>query len=706
MKLFGFDLETFLWVDGLAAPQLVCGSWSDGVTDHVGDHNEALRFFRETLERGDHLVGTNLAFDIVVAAAADPSLLPLVFKAGNRGQFHDIAIREALNDIAKGEMLDKGNEDENGKRYSLEILMQRHYGINISPEKKGDVWRYKYASLYGKPLSTWPLEATEYPKRDARRPFDICNKQKRDGFKNLHDEPAQMRAAIAIQLMRVWGFRTDGDYIAHLEKEVDELWENSRVEFAKAGIFEPQTDGSWKKSTKVLGELVRRAYTEQGAPVPMTKGRKNKAGVHIPAVATDRDTLEESGDPLLVKLASSGKNDKRKTTYIPALKRGIDVPLITEFDVLKITGRVSSDFQQMPQKGGIREAVVSRGFLRWLRKKFWDLEDTVMCSLDYGGLELRTMSQRAIYEVGFSKMAEFINAGKDVHCHVAAYFDGTTYEKFYALYKLGDGRAKALRGLAKIFNFGKGGGMGAGALAYNARVKEGVRFCQTLNRAPKCGVKKDEVWVQGKKKRVCSACIAVSRELGEKWLEAWPEQKALFAKAGRLTAGKKTADVTVFGSNRVRGKCTYTQWLNTPFQGAGGDGCKAAMWKIAEEAYTDRTSPLWGARVFLNVHDELLIEFPWSKRHTGPFRAAQIMREVMDAITPDAHNEVEPAIMRRLFKAASLVKDQSGQLAPWWPKGKGCTGPNTHASENCGCWKWAADQERMWADIGQWQAAA
>lgn len=658
MKLYGWDTETFLWQDGEASPRLVCGSHYDGTTFGLGTASETLDFFESALTAGDHLTGVNIAFDIVVCAAMRPRLLPLIFKAGNAGQFHDVAIREGLNDIFKGEMIDKGNEDENGKRYSLEVLMQRHYNLDISPEKHGDVWRYRYAELDGKPISAYPEAATRYMRNDAQRPRDIHLKQKADGFQNLHDEANQVRAAIAIQLMRTWGFRTDADYIATLERDVDALWESSRAEFAKAGIFEAQPDGTWKKSTKRLQELVSAAY--DGEP-PKTAGG---------GVATDRDTLEESGDPVLVKLASSGKNDKRKTTYIPALKRGVSVPLITEFDVLKITGRVSSDFQQMPQKGGIREAVRAR-------------PGTVLCSLDYGGLELRTMSQRAIYEVGFSKMAEFINSGRDPHIHVAAYFLGITYEAALTRYKAGEPLLKAYRGLAKIFNFGKGGGMGAGAMAYNARVKDGVRFCLSLNRAKVCGTQKVDAWVQGKKKRICAACVQVAKELGDKWLNAWPEQKALARKAGQLTAGKRKAQAVTFGSKRIRGGCTYTQWLNTPFQGAGGDGCKRAMWLIAQEAYTDPKSPLWGSRVLLNVHDELLLEIPWEQRHAAAYRAAEIMRVTMDLVTPDVRNEVKPAIMRRLFKAADECFDSKGVLRPWWPKD----------------WAYAPDAEIMRADL-------
>jgi DNA polymerase-1 len=661
-KLFGFDLETYLFRPGLPHPRLVCGSWSTGEEDFIGLADDAVRFFVETLERGDHLVGVNIAFDVVVMAAHRPDLLPLIFEAGNAGLFHSVDITEALNDIAKGELAEKAEEIQ---RYSLALLMERHFKVDISAEKTGDVWRYKYAQLDGVPLDRWPQEAIDYPKRDARRPVEIRRSQRNQKFRNMHDEAPQVRAAIAIELMRSWGFRTDRAYVAKLDADVEAEWQAARAEFGKAGIYRP--NGTMDK--KFLAQLVSKAYA--GNPPKAPKG----------GVSTDRDTLVDSGSELLERLGNAGKNDKRRSTYLPKLKEGLDVPVTPEFNILVATGRVSSDWQQMPQKGGIREAVVSRGFLHWLETgevlPAW--LDTVLGSLDYGGLELRTMSQRAINVVGFSKMAEYLNTGKDAHCHFGAVLIGTTYEDFLARKK----ELKRIRDVAKIGNFGFGGGAGGGAIAYNAKVKDNVRLCLSLQRAERCGVDRVPVRIGKKVKRVCRVCVEVGNELREKWLQAWPEQKMLFDMANRLTKGGRTAEVEVFGSRRVRGKCRYTQWLNTPFQGAGGDGMKRAMWKISEEAYTNRRSPLWGTRFVLQVHDEGVFEFPADRAHDAAFRASEIMVAEMDAITPDAKNEAPPAIMRRMFKSATDVYDREKRLKPYWPEG----------------WNWAPDQARMCADL-------
>jgi DNA polymerase-1 len=667
--LWGFDTETYLTQPGLPAPRLVCGSWADETSEHVGLRKETLQFFNDRLMAGDHLTGVFHAFDVVVCAAEEPDLLPLIFKAGDAGQLHCSSVLEALHDIAIDKLFQdyetgkSFSKDDLGGRYSMAILMKRHFNQDISAEKHGDVWRYKYATLDGVPLDHWPAEAVDYPKRDARRHRDIRIAQK--AHQNKHDEAAQVRAAIAIHLMVTWGFRTDGDYISHLEREVDGLWNAARDEFSRAGIYRP--DGS--KDTKRLKALVNAAYN--GDP-PKTAGGD---------VATDRDTLTESDNPLLKKLGEGGKNDKRKTVYLPALRQGVDRPVTPQFNPLVNTGRVSSDWQQMPQRGGIREAVVTRGYLERLRTGRAPDRDTVISSNDFEGLELRTMAERAILDpdVRFSKMADFLNSGRDAHSYVAGFFLGMSLEDFLPR----KNELKAYRDVAKIFNFGAGGGAGAFAIAYNAKIKDNIRLCLSLKRAERCGVKRVKGFIGGKEKRVCAACVQVAKELKEKWLKAWPEQGLLSEKAGRLTANRRKATSVTFGSKRVRGGCGFAQWLNNPFQGAGGDGMKAAMWRIQEEAYTDRRSPLWGSRIILNVHDELLTEHPWDRRHDAAFRVAEIMVSEMDKVTPHVKNAVTPAIMRRVFKSAAAVYDKAGTLKPYWP-------PD---------WNWAPDRETMLADL-------
>lgn len=635
------DTETWLFAPGLVAPPMVCGSIADEAKAMLLSKSETIDWYGDKISSKEDLVGQNFVFDLSVLCSADARLIEPTFKALEEGRLHCTSVRQALIDIAEGNLQQHGDDDdERGIRYSLSTLVMRHLGLDITAEKSGpDAWRKRYWELDGIPVEEWPWAARVYPMRDAQFTLDVFFKQ--EGGLNLHDEPPQMRAAFALQLMSVWGMRTSPTRVAALREKVEAEWTSSRDEFRKVGIFRDDDT----KDKKRLGELVSAAY--RGEPPMTPKGQ----------VATDRDTLLESGDPVLEKLGKSGKNDKRKSTYLPILERGLHQPWNPNFNVLVATGRVSSDAQQFPKDGGIRECFQPR-------------EGFVYCSVDYGGLELRTMSQRAYWELGYSYMMDALNEGLDVHTIVAAQFlGGADYDELLFRVKQKETLANQFRDLGKIFNFGKGGGMGAGAMAYNARSKDNIRFCLTTGLSEYCGDIKEPVWVMRKEKMVCSACIKVSRELGKQWLETWKEQKELATRAGMATNGG-FVDVTVPVSNRVRGLCKYTQWLNTPFQGLGADLVKDAMWRVSNEMHTDRDSPLWGSHLCLNVHDELVAELMAEKAPEAAERMAFIMRETAKEWLPDLIPSIEadPAIGLILSKKMSTVRNEGGRLQLWVPQ--------------------------------------
>lgn len=652
--IYSLDTETFPIAPGCIAPKLVCGSVSGERVTRLLDADETIQFFKDQLSYGNHLVGLNFSYDLGVLCAEDPELTFLVFEALEKGLLHDIAIREALIDIARGTLLEKGDE-EMGIRYGMRELSKRYMPEEIEriqADKKGEnSFRLRYGELFPLAIKDWAWEARAYPLRDAEFTLQIYLKQ--EGGPNLHDEKRQMRAAFVMQLMSIWGLRTNREKVSKLRAEVEKEWNETRERLGPhkescqtgcnlhACIF--RADGS--KDTKALGDRVTAAY--RGSPPKTGTGK----------VATDRDTLLESGDPTLMDLAQAGKNDKRLSTYLPILEKGLDAPWNPQSNPLVASGRASGDGQQFPtgmrSKGGIREAFEPRpGFC--------------YSSNDYPGLELFTMSQRAIKVVHYSKMAELLIAGKDCHSYTAAQFMSITYEDFLP-HKKEDKYAK-FRNLGKIFNFGKGGGMGGGAMAYNAREKDGVRFCETTGRCSRCGDnEKSLVWVRGKRKGVCSLCIEISKKLGYDWLDAYPEQKELFQISGDLHANGTEDSVTVPYSERVRGGCNYTRWLNTPFQGLGGDIAKDAMWRVSREMYTDPKSVLWGSRIVLFVHDELICEHPLRCASEAAERVAKIMMETLCDWCPDVGPaaKVEPAISMIMSKGMTTVYGPDKRLMLW-----------------------------------------
>ncbi|AKF85847.1 DNA polymerase I [Myxococcus fulvus 124B02] len=666
MNVWSFDTETWLIQPGLLAPPLVCGSVAAQApgTERLLDKAQARAFFREAINAPDtHLVGANLVYDLGVMAADDPRLVAPIFAALDAGRLHCVQVREALIDIARGmygvdPSTGRKLDDDEGARYPLALLVQRHLGLDVSEEKKNPkAWRLRYAELDGVPVEPWPQEAADYPKRDARYTLDVYSRQEAIAREvpnggNLHAEADQMRAAFALHLASIWGMRTNGASVAQLRERVEREWSENRAKFQAAGIY--REDGT--KDSKCLAALVTAAY--DGQPPITAPSNRFPDG----QVATDRDTLLGSGDALLEDLGKSGRIDKYKSTYLDVVEAGTAHPINPRFNVLVSTTRVSSDYQQLPQKGGIREVHEARpGF--------------VYCSVDYGGLELRTMAQRAIWELGFSKMADALNSGLDVHTLAAAEFLGANYDELLAKIKAKDPVAVAFRQLAKILTFGKGGGMTSGSLVYNARAKDRVSFCLLAKRAGVCGVERVVVHVQRKPKMVCRACVEVAKELDTKWLNAWPEQRELQHQAKSRTYGGGFADVMIPSANILRGACGYTQILNTPFQGLGAVGCKRAMWRVSREMYVDRSSPLYGSRLVLMVHDELISELradDSQRLHDAAERKVELMRQAMREVTPDLAPsiEAEPALSRVMSKDVATVRDSSGRLLVWEPPAK------------------------------------
>ena len=647
--LVSFDTETHMSQPGLVLPPIVCVSYATESGCHIVSKETGLARLRAwLLDPKVHLIGCNIAYDMGCAAVAQNDLLPLIFAAYDDGRVHDIAIREALIDIAKGELVDHGDEGI-GVRYGMRLLVSRYFDLDISEEKTGG-GRKRYAELEFVPMTKWPWLARRYPMRDVAFPLEIFQLQ--EGGQNLHAEPHECRAAFALQLCSAWGIRANGDAVKALRARVEATDLANTIEFQKAGIL--RENGT--QDNAALGELVSKAYRLD--PPRTTTGR----------IASDRDTLAESGDELLERYATAGKNDKFLTTYLPILESGVEQPWNPQFNVLVATTRVSSDAQQFPQNGGVRECWEARpGY--------------VFASVDFGGLELRTMSQRAIWSVGFSKMAEALNAGLDPHLIAAASFMGISYDEAKASYKAGDKRTKSYRDLGKTWNFSKGGGGGAGAMVYSARsgkngtttapdstVYAGSRFCILTGAAKHCGVSKTVTRVQGKQRRICAACLEVAKKLDVGWLSAWTEQKLLFEKASAQCKGRQCA-VMIPVSEVRRGQCGYTQWLNTPFQGLGAAATKASMWRISREMYTKPESPLWGSRLVLNVHDELIAEMPEDRASSAGDHLAYLMRETLKEYVPDlaASVEAEPALSRTMAKGAKTVRDASGKLLVWEP---------------------------------------
>ena len=635
MKVVAFDTETHLIKQGCLAPKLVCLTTYDGEEENLLLREEAIEWAHQALADDSLiLVGHNVRYDLGVLAAEDSTLMPLIFKAIDDDRIKDTQIREKLIFLAQGRLSYDYKTKKQRPSFSLATLVKNRFKVDLSDSKTGeDVWRLRYNELDGVPLEKWPAEAVSYAMDDAQWTYKVyqdqatpfkCEGREYAGPDGVTNEDEQMRAAWGLQLISLWGIRTDPEKVAELEDELIPRVEKLQQALEEAGLTKTKKVKGEEKVSKnmaAIRERVEAAYEKLGKAVPLTETGKT---------STAREVLRASEDPLLEEFGSETNAEKLLTTYIPVLQSGTVVPLNPAYDLLKESGRTSSykpNIQNVPRMGGVREAYVPR-------------EGTVFVACDYSTLELCALSQVCLDLFGESEMAKAINKGRDLHLAVAANILGITYDAAQRRRKEGDEKVKEARQLSKALNFGFPGGMGAASFVQFAWAGYRVKLTE------------DE-----------------AQDLKRDWTAAWPEMQQFFRHVGSLGAMGNEFTVEQLRTGRLRGGTNYCAGCNTFFQGLAADGAKSAIWEVAKECYVREESPLFGCRPVAFIHDELLVEVPEGieERTAAADRLAEVMVEAMKIYIPDVKVEAEPAAMRRWYKGAEEVRDEEGRLLCWEP---------------------------------------
>jgi DNA polymerase-1 len=681
----------------------VCASiaYNHPVGGDVGDiftgADNACSVLRNLLQDGSTLAVANGAYDFGVACAHDPTLLPLVFKAYDENRVFDVLIATQLAAIAEGTLGQdprtggKLKDPATGKqsdRYSLAIVCDLI--LDRRDAKKNDFWRKRYAILEKVPFERWPEDAKQYPLDDARNTVD-CAVALIEGahsgkFRNLHNLPEQCRAAWALHLACIWGLRTEKEAVEAFAARSEEKFKAAQEKFKAFGLIDAEGKANGKEVKRraaiaygasgvcsVCGGSGSVTSPKSGADVicKASAGGCDGTGLDIASaqglprtdsggVAADRDTLKESGDDVLEEYGDVSETRKLLETYLPYLRQGTERPINPISNVLVASGRTSYDglVQLMPRGGGVRDTFVPRpGYY--------------FCSIDYNALELATLAQCQLWICGQSTLAEVLNGGLDPHSHFASAMIGMPYDEFVKQMKAGDKKLKNYRQAAKPPNFGFPGGMGAATLVLQQRrVGEkngGVRFCKALEGAEVCGIEKVTEWKRKQIPPTCKRCIELAEELRSHWFRQWPEMKEYFAfvNANVNSYGEETQ----FVSERVRGGLDFCNGANTFFQGLAADGAKFAFYNVSRECYLDRSSPMYGSRPVIFVHDEIFSEIPIAIAHEAATRMTEVMISSMKKYVPDVKIGAAPALCKRWLKDAE-AKYVDGRLVPWEPEPK------------------------------------
>jgi hypothetical protein len=281
------------------------------------------------------------------------------------------------------------------------------------------------------------------------------------------------------------------------------------------------------------------------------------------------------------------------------------------------------NLQTPPRKGGVRNCFVSR-------------PGTVLCSVDYDTIELRSLAQSCLDLVGQSAMAEALRADEDLHLNLAADFMGISREEAAQRYKDGDAEVADQRQMMKPANFGFPGGMASDSFVDYAK-----GYGYAIDRG-------------------------LAKRIHEQWHRAWPEMKSYFTMVSNLVGKAGEGTVISPWSGFVRGGLTFTQLSNHYFQSLTATGAKDALWHVTHACYAEPASALWGSRPVIFMHDEVITEMPEEKSSDAALLQAKIMIDVMAKWIPDIPIKASPVLMRRWHKGAKPVY-VNGKLVPSKP---------------------------------------
>jgi DNA polymerase-1 len=339
-------------------------------------------------------------------------------------------------------------------------------------------------------------------------------------------------------------------------------------------------------SPKQLGEVLFDNMGLQG-------GKKNKSGTWSTSVDV-LDKLAAEGHAIAEKTLEWRQASKLKSTYTDALVNDINPKtgrVHTSFSMAQTnTGRLSSsdpNLQNIPIR-------TEDG--RKIREAFIADDGYVLLSVDYSQVELRLAAELA----DIKALKQAFHDGQDIHSMTASQVFGIPIEEM----------TPEIRRRAKAINFG---------IIYGI---SGFGLGKQL------GIPTSE-----------------AADYIKKYLARFPELEVFMEKAkeeartnGYVTTlyGRKCVIHGINDKNPARRNFAERQAVNAPLQGTAADIMKRAMIRMPVALAAAKL----GARMLLQVHDELLFEVPEKELE----QTATVVKKVMQSAAPGISIPLEVGI--------------------------------------------------------------
>ena len=616
------DCETELIAGGRLAPRLACISTCQGDLPKLHTPDDGIDVFERWVQTGSGwLIGHNIAFDLLCMVRHRPSIAPQIWTLYDQGRIWDTGIHERLYTLGMGWSAHPaiGKPIVTGG-VSLAQLALALVGFDYGDQKSSQsAPRLHYGDLIGVPIENWPSSARDYALSDAEITYKVALYQ----FNRIHEtswavssknenlelpsQTLQNQAAWALHHLSAWGLRSDKDRVEAWKHDLNTKLDQLRNTLTEQGLI--KSDG--RRDLKRIRALVQLAYGDQA---PRTqKGQ----------IQTSNEVLQDSGDLYLIKLAEYAEYDKLANTFGETLQRASDGVLSPRWNVLVRSGRTSCtkpNLQQLPRSGGVREAFKPR-------------EGYIFAGADYSTAELVALA-RVCEEWGIpSKMAEELRANRDLHLALAADMLGISYDEAMSRMNAQDEEIKTFRSLAKIPNFGLAGGLGAQGLQGFAK---GYGKILSLDEC---------------------------RTLKRQWFAKWPEMEVYFYKIDQAV---ENGYIIQSKTRRRRGSIGYTDGANTMFQGLIADGAKNALYDVVRACWMEPSSPLYGCKPVLFIHDEIILEAPINRASAAADELARVMIDSMQPYLENLPIHAEPWISSRWSKSNRETRNDAGELIDCW----------------------------------------
>ena len=449
------------------------------------------------------------------------------------------------------------------------------YGLDRMAERRLSFRTKPYTELVGKgqTLEDLPIqEVTDYSGEDADltlRMYHLLSREiETEGLSSVFYD-IEMPLIEVLAEMELIGIRILSPALAEYSREMEKAMAVLEDEiYALCG----------RKfniaSTKQLQEIL---FTWR----KLTPVKKTKTGF-----STDMDVLEilAEQDPVPEKILAHRKLSKLKSTYVDAL------PLL----VNERTGRLHTHYVQTGAATGrlsskdpnLQNIPIREEEGRRIRAAFVPAAGMSFVSADYAQIELAILAHLSQDPI----LLQAFHDGKDIHRQTAALIFGVEESAV----------TPEQRRVGKTINFGVVYGMSAFGLAGSLKIPRAAAdsFITTyFLRFPE-----------------------VSRFLRET-VQGAEKTGYVYTLMGRR---RKIAGIT--SKNRTEKQAAERVAVNSPIQGSAADIVKIAMLRLYKRLLTEGK----GARILLQVHDELILEVPEGEEA----RIEKIVGEIMEGVGP------------------------------------------------------------------------